>query len=226
MFGEVALDGSGAARRASPRTTRPTTTCRRCSTSRSRTRPATSPRKRQRQQRAGATFFVNDDWYTDADSNAYELPTFLGNHDMGRIGYFLSTDNPGAADAELLAPRPARARADVLLPRQPGRLLRRRAGLHRQRRRPGRPADDVRQPGPGLPGPTTSSAPTRPTAQDNFVTDAPAVPARSQTLAELTRRPPGAARRRPAGPLRLRRPRHHARSPGSTARSSVSTSWR
>jgi alpha-amylase len=49
-----------------------------------------------------STFFANDDWYTDADSNAYELPTFLGNHDMGRIGFFLKTDNPGATDDELL----------------------------------------------------------------------------------------------------------------------------
>jgi len=47
-------------------------------------------------------FLVADDWYTDADSNAYQLPTFLGNHDMGRIGYFLKTDNPGASDDELL----------------------------------------------------------------------------------------------------------------------------
>ena len=46
---------------------------------------------------------------------------------------------------------PAGARADVPLPRQSGRLLRRRAGLRRRRRRPGRPADDVRQPGPGVP---------------------------------------------------------------------------
>ncbi|MBZ5739441.1 alpha-amylase family glycosyl hydrolase [Nocardioides mangrovi] len=50
-----------------------------------------------------ADFFTNDDWYTDADSNAYSLPTFLGNHDMGRIGYFLETDNADADDAELLA---------------------------------------------------------------------------------------------------------------------------
>jgi alpha-amylase len=49
-----------------------------------------------------ATFFTNDDWYTDADSNAYELPTFLGNHDMGRIGFFLKADNSGAADSELV----------------------------------------------------------------------------------------------------------------------------
>ncbi|MFC0532007.1 alpha-amylase family glycosyl hydrolase [Phytohabitans kaempferiae] len=50
-----------------------------------------------------ATFFAGDDWYTDADSNAYQLPTFLGNHDMGRIGHFVTADNPGAGDAEWLA---------------------------------------------------------------------------------------------------------------------------
>ena len=49
-------------------------------------------------------FFETDDWYTDADSNAYAQPTFLGNHDMGRIGYFLQrVDQVGASDAELLA---------------------------------------------------------------------------------------------------------------------------
>jgi alpha-amylase len=49
------------------------------------------------------TFFEDDDWYTDADSNAYQLPTFLGNHDMGRIGRFVSVANTGASDAEMLA---------------------------------------------------------------------------------------------------------------------------
>ncbi|MFV0458751.1 MAG: alpha-amylase family glycosyl hydrolase [Actinomycetales bacterium] len=49
-----------------------------------------------------ADFFAGDDWYTDADSNAYQLPTFLGNHDMGRIGWMLQSDNPGASDAEIL----------------------------------------------------------------------------------------------------------------------------
>ena len=48
-------------------------------------------------------FFAGDDWYTDADSNVYQLPTFLGNHDMGRIGRFVEVANPDAADAELLA---------------------------------------------------------------------------------------------------------------------------
>src|SRR5215211_5079621 len=49
------------------------------------------------------TFFENDDWYTDGDSNVYNLPTFLGNHDRGRIGMFLRNANPGAPESELLA---------------------------------------------------------------------------------------------------------------------------
>jgi alpha-amylase len=47
-------------------------------------------------------FFVDDDWYTDADSNVYNLPTFLGNHDRGRIGMYVRNANPGASEAELL----------------------------------------------------------------------------------------------------------------------------
>ena len=50
-----------------------------------------------------AGFYAADDYYTDADSNAYSLPPFLGNHDIGRIGLFINQDNPGAADAELVA---------------------------------------------------------------------------------------------------------------------------
>jgi glycosidase len=46
-------------------------------------------------------FFAADDWYTDADSNVYQLPTFLGNHDMGRIGLFLRGGNAGATDQEI-----------------------------------------------------------------------------------------------------------------------------
>jgi len=48
-------------------------------------------------------FFAADDYYIDDDGNAYSLPTFLGNHDMGRIGTFIAQANPGADDAELLA---------------------------------------------------------------------------------------------------------------------------
>ena len=43
-------------------------------------------------------FYAQDDWYTDADSNAYQLPTFLGNHDMGRIGSFLRQQGGSEAD--------------------------------------------------------------------------------------------------------------------------------
>lgn len=49
------------------------------------------------------TLFEGDDWYTDADSNVYQQPTFLGNHDMGRIGSFVGADNAGASEAELVA---------------------------------------------------------------------------------------------------------------------------
>ncbi len=47
-----------------------------------------------------ADFFAKDDWYTDADSNVYQLPTFLGNHDMGRVAMFLKDSS--ATEAEHL----------------------------------------------------------------------------------------------------------------------------
>ena len=41
------------------------------------------------------SLFAGDDYYTTPDSSATALPTFLGNHDMGRVGYFLqSSDAP------------------------------------------------------------------------------------------------------------------------------------
>ncbi|MEU2431770.1 pullulanase-type alpha-1,6-glucosidase [Streptomyces sp. NPDC007861] len=49
-----------------------------------------------------ARVFADDYRYTTDKANAYEQVTFLGNHDMGRIGTFLKQDNPGASDAELL----------------------------------------------------------------------------------------------------------------------------
>ncbi|MGW0421078.1 pullulanase-type alpha-1,6-glucosidase [Streptomyces sp. NPDC003015] len=50
-----------------------------------------------------ASVFGDDYKYTTDKANAYEQVTFLGNHDMGRLGYFLNQDNPKATDAELLA---------------------------------------------------------------------------------------------------------------------------
>ncbi|MGW7817943.1 pullulanase-type alpha-1,6-glucosidase [Streptomyces puniciscabiei] len=49
-----------------------------------------------------AGVFGDDYKYTTDKANAYEQVTFLGNHDMGRIGYFLKQDNPKASDAEVL----------------------------------------------------------------------------------------------------------------------------
>ena len=57
---------------------------------------ADSPRKL-------AEFFAKDSYYTTPAVNAYGLVTFLGNHDIGRIGYFLSNDLPEAPSQELLA---------------------------------------------------------------------------------------------------------------------------
>ncbi|MGW4528779.1 pullulanase-type alpha-1,6-glucosidase [Amycolatopsis sp. NPDC004378] len=50
-----------------------------------------------------ATALVDDDRHTDADSNAHSAPTFLGNHDMGRIAGLLRRDRPGIGDGELLS---------------------------------------------------------------------------------------------------------------------------
>lgn len=48
-------------------------------------------------------FFEKDDYYSDADSDAYLLPTFIGNHDMGRIGYFIEqAAGATASEAEKL----------------------------------------------------------------------------------------------------------------------------
>ncbi|SED52480.1 pullulanase-type alpha-1,6-glucosidase [Streptomyces sp. TLI_105] len=49
-----------------------------------------------------AKVFAEDYRYTTDKANAYEQVTFLGNHDMGRIGTFLKQDNPHASDEELV----------------------------------------------------------------------------------------------------------------------------
>ena len=50
-----------------------------------------------------AEFFSKDAFYTTPSANAYGLVTFLGNHDLGRIGYFITNDVGGASNEELLA---------------------------------------------------------------------------------------------------------------------------
>ncbi|MET0735603.1 MAG: pullulanase-type alpha-1,6-glucosidase [Microbacterium sp.] len=48
------------------------------------------------------SLFAGDDYYTTTDSSATALPTFLGNHDMGRVGFFLK-DAPQRVERDELA---------------------------------------------------------------------------------------------------------------------------
>ncbi|WP_432769108.1 MAG: alpha-amylase [Sphingopyxis sp.] len=50
-----------------------------------------------------ARLFDGDVLYQGGDPAALHLPTFLGNHDMGRFAMFVKQANPAADDAELLA---------------------------------------------------------------------------------------------------------------------------
>ncbi len=50
-----------------------------------------------------AKMFAADALYEGGAEAALQLPTFLGNHDMGRIGGFVLKAHPQASDAELLA---------------------------------------------------------------------------------------------------------------------------
>ena len=192
---------STTATRRSCRSTRPRASCRPPSTSASSSRGSTSPRASR--PRCWPTSSAKDDWYTDADSNAYQLPTFLGNHDMGRASMFLK-----ARRAERgRAPQAGEVRrlADVHLTRQPGHLLRRRAGLRQHRRRPGRPRGHVREQGRPL---QHRGRPRRARGVDGPLQHrAPALPAHRRAVGPA-RAEPGARRRRPGEPLRRRRCRH------------------
>ncbi|MBY0563843.1 MAG: alpha-amylase [Hyphomonadaceae bacterium] len=48
------------------------------------------------------TLFESDAVYRGGAATAMQLPTFLGNHDMGRFAHFLMRENPGISDEELL----------------------------------------------------------------------------------------------------------------------------
>ena len=47
------------------------------------------------------SLFAGDDMYTTSTTSATALPTFLGNHDMGRVGYFLQNTDDAAQRDEL-----------------------------------------------------------------------------------------------------------------------------
>jgi glycosidase len=46
--------------------------------------------------------FQMDALYEGGEQTAKQLPTFLGNHDMGRFAFFVRLGNPNASDAEVL----------------------------------------------------------------------------------------------------------------------------
>jgi glycosidase len=48
------------------------------------------------------TMYESDVVYQNGADTAVQLPTFLGNHDMGRFGHFLMRENPGISDEDLL----------------------------------------------------------------------------------------------------------------------------
>ncbi|RRN62775.1 alpha-amylase family glycosyl hydrolase [Caulobacter sp. 602-1] len=50
-----------------------------------------------------ARIFAADPVYEGGEATARQLPTFLGNHDMGRIGWFAIKEKPAIGDEELLA---------------------------------------------------------------------------------------------------------------------------
>jgi glycosidase len=49
------------------------------------------------------TLFDNDDYYRDADSSPNDLLNFIGNHDVGRVGYFIEKGLPNISDEEKVA---------------------------------------------------------------------------------------------------------------------------
>lgn len=61
-----------------------------------------------------ADLFNSDDLYTSATTSSYGLATFLGNHDMGRIGKFISSAVP-SSDSRILIDRAKLANATLFL---------------------------------------------------------------------------------------------------------------
>ena len=215
---------SSTATRRSCRASRPSCRSRRRSTSASSGTVRASSRRRRRPT-ACATLFADDDWFTDADSNAYSLTKFVGNHDIGRIGNFVRPPTPAPTDAELLArDRLAHVARLTTTRGLPGRLLRRRAGLHRRRRRPGRAPGHVPDAGrlvqrrrPDRHGRDHGRRQLRP--------DASALPG-ARRARRAAGRPSRAARGRPDPPLLSERaPGIYAFSPHrrTTSRSSTSS---
>ena len=148
------------------------------------------------------TFFAGDDWYTDADSNVYQLPTFLGNHDMGRIGSFIAADNPGSADTEQVA-RDQLAHELMYFSRGNPVIY---YGDEQGFTGPGGDQDArrdaLRQPGAGVPRRRPAGHGCH--ARDRQLQRRPPAVLQDQPTRGPGQGPPCPARRRPPAPLRLR----------------------
>ena len=173
-------------------------------------------------------FFVDDDWYTDGDSNVYNLPTFLGNHDRGRIGMFVRNANPGASEAELLQ-RDELAHALMYFSRgnpvvyygdEQGFTG---AGGDQDARQDMFPSQDPQYdnlsdpiPGDDGAGKNDDIGSDATPMDDNFDPSHPLYRELAE-LAAITREQPGAAQRRRSSTAPRRRPRASTRSRASTA---------
>ncbi|CAM5406875.1 1,4-alpha-D-glucan glucanohydrolase OS=Streptomyces fumanus OX=67302 GN=GCM10018772_00590 PE=3 SV=1 [Streptomyces fumanus] len=156
-----------------------------------------------------ARVFADDYKYTTDKANAYEqvaLPR-QPRHGPDRV-LPQQQDDPRRHRRRTAAQGQARQRADVPQPRQPGRLLRRRAGLHRRGRRQGRPPADVRHARPPTTWTTTSSAPTAPTPRTPTT---PGPPSTGRSAPS-----PSSARRTPPSPTVCRASGTPPTAPGST----------
>jgi hypothetical protein len=99
-----------------------------------------------------AKLFAADAIYAKGADTAAILPTFLGNHDMGRVGFFVKQANPNAERGRDPGAGETGPCPDDVQPRRADPLLRRRTGLRRRRRLRKLAPGHVRQPDAGLCG--------------------------------------------------------------------------
>ena len=151
-----------------------------------------------------------------ATPTSTSCPTFLGNHDMGRIGHFLQADNPGADDASCWPATGWRTSSCTSPAATPSSTTAtsRASPATAATRTPGRRCSPARW---RTTSTTTRSAPTGPPPQDNFVTGHPLYQAIQQLAAADRRSDPALRNGAAADALRLRAARASSRSRGSTA---------
>ena len=112
-----------------------------------RRRRAVKPSPAMRAPTVLARLYADDGLYEGGATAALRLPTFTGNHDFGRFAWLVRRARPAGQRRGSPAARDVVQCHVVPAARRAGRLLRRRAGLHRPWHRPGRAPGHVREPG-------------------------------------------------------------------------------